>query len=214
MGGAGGRSRGSLAICASRYVDRVVELHVVAVDQAVRVEVQLDVGIDAVAFDNPIAALRVPAAEFRLRDHATVAQRLVAADADPAAPGARADDRAELELLETEGEGLAIAAALAVDQCREVTAEGVRRGRVHVAVAGAADGQDLPVQVRQDHRRDESAMIPAIVDDERRACAIATGNRARTDAGREPIHVVQVNVADVPLLFLSTYSRVSRIQSA
>ena len=72
---------------------------------------------------------------------------------DPPAPSAGADDGSHLELLKAEGEGLAIAAALAVDEAGHVTAEGMRRYGINIAVAGAANGQNLPVQVSQDHRR-------------------------------------------------------------
>ena len=92
-------------------------------EQAVGVQVEFHVGIDAMAFNYPGGALGIPAAKLRLRDHATVAEWLVTANTDPAAPGARADDGAKLELFESQREGFAIAATLPVDEGRHMAAE-------------------------------------------------------------------------------------------
>src|SRR5207249_10302264 len=95
--------------------DRVVELCVLAVDEPVRTEIELDVRVDAVPFDLPAAPLRIPAAELGLRRHAAVPKRLVASDPDPSSPGPGSDHRPEPEVLEALREGLAVAASLAID---------------------------------------------------------------------------------------------------
>src|ERR1043166_8782642 len=153
------------------------------------------------AFDNPGGAFGIPAAELRLGDHATVAQRFVAANADPAAPGARADDRSQLELFEPQGEGLTIAAALPVDQRGHVATERPRRHSVHIAVTSTADSQNLPDEMGEDHRCNKAAMIPAVVHDQAAFAAlrrIIAGELAQ--AARA--HVVEVNVSDLAITLL------------
>src|SRR5437879_2890461 len=106
-------------------------------------------------FNDPGGPLGVPATEFRLSDHAAVAKRFVSANADPATPGARADDRAELELFEPEGKGLAIAAALPINQRGQVTVESVGRNRIDIAIAGARDGEHFAIEMGKDHLGDK-----------------------------------------------------------
>src|SRR5208283_1880697 len=141
------------------------------------------------------------AAELRLSDHTAVPQRFIAANAYPTAPGPCADDGPELELLETQGQGFAIAAALAVDQRRQVTTEGVGGHGIHVAVARAANRQDLPVQVRQDHGGDGTPMIPAIVNNQ--AMSAPLGGIIPGEFPQAAItHVIKVNVANGSLALL------------
>jgi hypothetical protein len=53
--------------------DGAFELEILAAHQAVGIEVEFHVGIHAAAFDDPVLALRIPAAEFRLGHAAAVA---------------------------------------------------------------------------------------------------------------------------------------------
>src|SRR5436305_311740 len=122
-----------------------------AVDEAIGIKIEFDVRIDTVPFDDPILTFRIPATELRLSDHAAITQWFIAADPNPAAPGPRADHRAEFEILEPEREGFAIAAALTVDQARHVSVERVRWNSIHATVTRAANGQDFSVEMRQEH---------------------------------------------------------------
>src|SRR5262245_35783876 len=153
------------------------------------------------AFDDPVLALRIPTAELGLRDHAAVTQRLVAADAHPAAPSARADDRTESELFEAERQSFAVAAALTIDQASHIAAECARWDRIDTAIARAADGQDLAVPVREDHGSRDTAVVPAAVDDQA-ARAPLRWVVARELPQAETSHVVQVQVADLSVALL------------
>jgi len=106
-----------------QILNRAIQLDVVAVEQSIRIQVEFFVWINPVAFDDPIFALRVPTANSGCRNVSAIAQGLVAANANPAAPGARADDRPHFELFESKRECFAIAAALAVDETSHVTVE-------------------------------------------------------------------------------------------
>src|SRR5262245_43561057 len=99
-----------------QVLDGVIELDILPVEEALGSQFQHHIRIDAVSLDDPELSLGVPAAEFGLRRDAAVAEGFVPADSDPAAPGARADDRAHLEILELLRQRLAIAASLAVDE--------------------------------------------------------------------------------------------------
>ena len=94
-----------------------------------------DVGIDAVAFDHVLASV------FALANCGTKISppsisRAPAVDADHAAPGARADQRAELRLLEHVREDVAVGGGRAVAQRGQMAEEGLLRigaGDVEVA---------------------------------------------------------------------------------
>src|SRR6185369_16566507 len=74
------------------------------------------IGIDAVIFDDPFAAIvSAPEAEAGRGDGAAIAQRLNVPDADQATPGARAHDRADFLATEEPREGVTAGAREFVD---------------------------------------------------------------------------------------------------
>src|SRR5579862_7147685 len=91
-----------------------------------RVLLDHDVRVDAVALDDP-APLGVRGAELRHVDDAAVEQRSVIGDADRAAPGALADERADLVSPELVGKDISVGGRVLVDQ-RDLGA-GLRESR-------------------------------------------------------------------------------------
>src|SRR5512141_2494447 len=147
-------------------LDGFVELVVDAGELPGRVVVDDDIGLDADALDDPALALRAVRGELGLVERAAVEERQGAADADDAAPGALADERAELEGLEPVGEDVPVGG-------RELVAEtdlGAEEGRAGVGagdlVPGHLDHDHLPDEPVDDHRRDVAAAVAADVDDQ------------------------------------------------
>src|SRR2546426_12000387 len=175
-----------------QIVNRVIELHVFAVQKALWVKIQLHIRVPPVSFDNPSRAFRIPAPELGLRYHAAAPKRFVAPDTDPTAPSARADHRSKLELFETERERLAITAALPVDQRRHVAVEGMGRDGIHVTVARPSNSEDFAIEMGEDHWGHKATMVPTVVHDQaplaplRRiiACELAQAASA---------HIIEVN---------------------
>src|SRR5262249_5559942 len=131
-------------------------------------------------------------------DYAAIAQRFVAANANPTAPSARTNNRAEFELFEAKGEGFAIAASLSINQAGQVTVEGTGGYRVDIAAQRASDGEDCAVELSEQHWRDRPTVIPAVIHDHtsfaplRRVVASKLPQPA-------PAHVIKMNVADLAL---------------
>ena len=94
--GGGGRLHRMILDFLLQIRDRRLELGVLSHERRVRQVVHHDVGIDAVALDQP-GALRAVDAELRRRGDALVHQEIVAVEPDFAAPRARADHLAELQ---------------------------------------------------------------------------------------------------------------------
>ena len=79
------------------FFDRAIELLVFAVELLRRIVIHHDVGIDAVAFDDPSFAVLRVRRELRPKELAAVGQRERVANADDAAPGPFANQFAEAQ---------------------------------------------------------------------------------------------------------------------
>ena len=77
------------------FLDSPVELLIFALEFLGRIVVDHDVGIDAVAFDDPAFAVLGVRRELRLEEIAAISQRKRVADSDDAAPGPFADQFAQ-----------------------------------------------------------------------------------------------------------------------
>jgi hypothetical protein len=110
-----GSSDGFAGDLVQEHLHRLLELRVAAGDHLVRQVVDLDVRIDAVVLDDPFAVQAIDA-ELGEGDVAAVDERDVAADADQAAPGARADHRPQLVGLEVVWQRIAAAAGMGVGE--------------------------------------------------------------------------------------------------
>ncbi len=88
------------------FLDRPLQLRVAIFGHEAGIIDDFDVGLDAVAFDDPVA-FGVVDAKGRHRHTAAIDQRRRAGDADEAAPGAQADERAEAGLPEIIGKAIA-----------------------------------------------------------------------------------------------------------
>src|SRR6185312_16117698 len=106
-GGCGGRFSGCAWI-SLQHLDGLVELWILARQLLRHVLVDHDIGFDAVAFDCVLAVEPDNASELRHVDAAAVDQGPEVAKADHAAPGARADQGAQLRLLEHVREDVAV----------------------------------------------------------------------------------------------------------
>src|SRR6266478_9365683 len=94
---------------------RALELWILAGQHRPGIVLDLDVGIDAVAFDDP---LTFGACERRLRheDRASVDQRAPVPDADHAAPRAFADQRTEPSLTKHRRENIAVRSGILIQK--------------------------------------------------------------------------------------------------
>src|SRR5262249_31533873 len=138
---------------------------IAAVDHERRIVQHLDIGIDAVAFDAPGAVHLVEAKRGNRRGPA-VDELWIAADADETAPGAHADQLADLHLLEVTRERIAARAGHPVDEHALGALMAVGRP---LDVAGIALGPVIrrrSVEQFNESRRDLTAAVPALIDDE------------------------------------------------
>ena len=91
-----------------RKLNGFFQLRIVPAHHQVRPLVHDIVGVDAVLFDYPFAAIvRAPEAEARRRDESAVAQRRDIADADQSSPGARPDNGSDFFAAEEPRKGVA-----------------------------------------------------------------------------------------------------------
>src|SRR5262249_30003410 len=113
-------------------------------------------------FDRP-AILGLPPGELGLRAQAHIDKRLVAADAHDAAPGARADERAQIEHAVGSGEDVAIAAGMLIDDHIAVAVQRLFGIPVRHAVAGLIERPHLSGKAADDHLAHEAAAVVADV---------------------------------------------------
>src|SRR5262245_42796204 len=154
------------------FLDGAVELGIAAVLHFRGVVDHLDVGVHAVALDTP-GAVGLVEAEAAHRDGAAVDEAGVAGDAHQAAPGAHADQRAQLGLAEVEGEGVAAGAGEAVDEHALGALVAVGRPDPVQAVAPGPVVGHGAVEQLDEARGDLAAGVPALVDDERGLAVLA-----------------------------------------
>src|SRR5205807_9599957 len=123
------------------------------------------VRVDAVVLHAPAVGLerdRVP----RHGDAGAVDQALVAFDADHAAPGAGADDRAQAEHLDRRRYDVAVGAGELVGHRDERAAPGLLGVGLRGQPAAHAPGDDAPGQLLHDQLGDVPAAVPAHVEDQ------------------------------------------------
>src|SRR5882724_679579 len=147
--------------------DGFFELRIAAIDDQIRPLRHNVIRIDAVLLDNPFAAVvGAPKAEARRGNGATVVQRLDIVDADEAAPGARADDRADFFAAEKPRETITAGTGKFVD---DHDFGAVNRGRRPGDVFGVATG-DIAKKDAAKFFREEvgniAAAVVALVDDD------------------------------------------------
>ena len=147
-------------------LDGPVELLVFAVPFLDRVVVYHDIRIYAMVLNNPIPALRIEAGEEGHADVGPINVGKRTADADNATPGAGTNQFAQLQGLETPREKVAIRGGIFVDETNLRT-DLYRIGHRSYAVRAAAHRKavGLAGQTLQNHGRDISASIGAVVDD-------------------------------------------------
>src|SRR5438445_6273807 len=125
------------------------------------------VGIDSMLFDHPLAAVvRAPEAKARRGNKATIAQRLHIADAHQAAPGARADDRADFLFAEEPREGISARTGQFVDQHDLRPEDTLRRPGKVLRIARSDIGQELPLELLGEKVRNVAAAVVALIDDD------------------------------------------------
>src|SRR6202007_1227664 len=125
-----------------------------------------DVGIDAVVFHDPLAAIvRGPECKFRRGDVAAVVQRYSPRDADEAAPGARAYDGPNLLAMEKPWEGIASGTGEFVDDHNLRTINRHRRPWSVFAFARSECGEKLAAEFLGVEIGNLSAGIVTLIDD-------------------------------------------------
>ncbi len=157
------------------------------------------VGIDAVVFDDPFAAVvGGPEGEFGGGDEAAIAQGNATGDADEAAPRARAYDGPDFFAMEKPWESIAARAGEFVDEHHLRAVDGDRGPANVVAFAGREDGQELALEFFRVEVGDLAAGVAALVDDdavfvELGAELFIEGDDAR-DGGVWHVHVADAAV--------------------
>ena len=129
-------------------VDGGLELSVLSGEGGVGKIVDDDVGIDAVAFDEP-DAVRAVDAGFRGGGYAVVGLHIAAGEPDFSAPCAGADDCAHLQALEAFAEGFTVGGGFLIAKDDDVPAEGVLHVPTWIADARLPVEPGLAQQVTQ-----------------------------------------------------------------
>ena len=169
-------------------------------DVILRRIVDVDIGIGAVVLHRP-ADVREPERELGLSHRGAVDQRMARIDADHAAPGALADERADLHQLEAVREDVAVGAGVLVGE-RDQRAEG-GVGRVGVGLFPPREvvADALARELLEQELRDVTAAVVAHVDDH--GVALALNDEVAMELGEaRRHHVGQVQVADAALRLL------------
>ena len=163
-----------------------------------------DVGIDAVALDDPVLAVLRIGRELRPEELAAISQRKRIANADDAAPGAFADQFAKAHRLEAIRENVAVGGGELVTERDHRADEGLRRIRLRRAVARDLDHDERAPEPLDDERRNKAAAISAHIDDESflfdlREVLLGEFVQARL------AHVGDVDIADFAVGFLADF---------
>ena len=164
------------------------QLRVSARAVVLRPHLDFDVRVRAVIFHLP-ADVREPKAELRLRGESLVRQRVPRGDADHAAPGALADQGAQLHQLKAVAEDVAVGAGVFVGDGHH--GAGGRLARVGPdAEVAALNVADAPArEFLQQKLRDMPAAVETHVHDQRipvdldREVAVELGIAARAHVG-------------------------------
>src|SRR6185312_6609387 len=118
--------------------DRRVELRVLSGERAMGQVVDDDIGVDAVAFDQPVA-VRTKDASLRRRGDAAIDEEVARREPDLSSPGPRANHFPEAEPTESFGERLAVRGGVLIANHHDMSAKGV------LHVPGRAPDPRLPV---------------------------------------------------------------------
>jgi hypothetical protein len=148
------------------FRDAARELRILAPDDRSGVVFDHDVWIDAMAFNHPQAS-GASGGKFRHENLTTVEQRAVSGDADNAAPGALADQRAKAGLLEHVRKDVAVGSGGFIDQAYLGPVEnGARVSVGELIVSSKSGAEQIAAQAFNQHLRNVSAAIAADIDNQ------------------------------------------------
>ena len=146
-----------------QHFHRPLELRIVAFADGVWVEIDFDIGCDAVIFDFPLA-VRGPESAAGRRNHTPVHQVLLRAEeADQSAPRALPDQRADVELAEVERHGIAARAGVFVNDHGFRPGNQAHRPGGVLAIARGAVIEEAALKVGEDVIGHGAAPVEALV---------------------------------------------------
>src|SRR6202451_409321 len=146
------------------YLDRFVEVRVVALTPGGGIEIDIEIRSDAMVFDFPLAVQAVDRGARR-GDVAAIEQLGITADADQDSPGALADERADAGFAEIPRQGVAAGSRHFVNHHHLGAVDGFGWAGPVVAFAGDALAHQRTLQIIDDVVGELAAFIEALVDD-------------------------------------------------
>src|SRR5580692_643275 len=143
-------------------LDRLVKLVINPLEFTRRVVVYDDIRVHPMAFDYPVS-IRPKTCKLRLIQEAPVNEGQAPVDADHAAPGPSADDRAELVGAETERKDVPVTGGILVGQ-ENLWSDIDSRVCMGNAIPGEIEKYQLLGEPVRDDRRNKAPTIAAVVD--------------------------------------------------